>query len=179
MSESLTKTGTVTLIIGGARSGKSAHALSLASRYPAQNKRVFVATAEALDDEIAARIARHRETRPSHFVTIEEPIALPAVLAKLHDEIAVIDSLTIWVSNLLGRGFTDNAITQQCEDLSAILKKKDGAAIVVSDEVGMGIVPENPVARRFRDLLGTANQIIAGVADEVVMMAAGYPIRVK
>ncbi|MGH7917243.1 MAG: bifunctional adenosylcobinamide kinase/adenosylcobinamide-phosphate guanylyltransferase [Candidatus Binataceae bacterium] len=170
-----------TLIMGGARSGKSAHALALANDYPAASRRVFVATAQVLDDEMAARIARHRQTRSAEFVTLEEPVALAGAIVRLgrHADLVVLDSLTLWVSNLLGRDLPDNAILRQAEELAESIAQAPFATIVVSDEVGLGIVPDNPLARRFRDLLGAVNQITARAAEQVLMMAAGYPIKVK
>ncbi len=171
----------VTFITGGARSGKSSHALAMAAE-GAATPRYFIATAEALDDEMRARIARHRAHRPAEFVTIEAPIALARAIAEIPDGgagVAVIDCLTLWLSNLLGQGLDDEAIARAADDLAAAIAAARPRIIVVSGEVGSGIVPENPLARRFRDLLGWTNQKIAGVADEAFLMAAGYPLRLK
>ncbi|MGH7931923.1 MAG: bifunctional adenosylcobinamide kinase/adenosylcobinamide-phosphate guanylyltransferase [Candidatus Binataceae bacterium] len=172
---------TLTLITGGARSGKSSHALAIAAAYPASARRCFIATAEDLDDEMRERITRHRAARPAEFTTVEEPLALCDALGALngHADIVVLDCLTLWISNLLGRGREDDAIMAQAERLAIALTGALFATVVVSGEVGWGIVPENPLARRFRDLLGWTNQKVARVADEVILMAAGYPLRVK
>ncbi|MGH8011414.1 MAG: bifunctional adenosylcobinamide kinase/adenosylcobinamide-phosphate guanylyltransferase [Candidatus Binataceae bacterium] len=170
-----------TLLLGGTRSGKSAYALALASSYPATARRAFLATAQALDDEMSERIARHRKSRPAEFVTIEEPLALGETIVSLgaNADLLVIDSLTLWVSNLIGRDMADDAILRRAEELADAIAQAPFATIVVSDEVGLGIVPDNPLARRFRDLLGAVNQVIARAAENVLMMVAGYPIKVK
>lgn len=172
---------TLTLITGGSRSGKSSYAITLATAGPAASRRYFIATAEALDDEMRARIAHHQATRPSGFVTVEEPVGLRAAIAELagRAEVALLDCLTLWVSNLIGNGLDDCAILAEADLLAAALRAAPFPIIVVTDEVGWGIVPDNPVARRFRDLLGWTNQKIAQVADSVILMAAGYPLRLK
>jgi adenosylcobinamide kinase/adenosylcobinamide-phosphate guanylyltransferase len=172
--------GTVTLIIGGARSGKSAHALALAQQAPG-TRRFFVATAEALDDEMRERIAHHRANRAAEFVTIEEPIAIADALSALADraDIVVVDCLTLWVSNLLMARRSDEDILAEARGLADAMAGAPFASIVVTDEVGAGIVPENAMARRFRDLLGWTNQALAQTAERVVLMVAGYPLRVK
>ncbi len=172
---------TLTLITGGSRSGKSTHAITLATADPAATRHYFIATAEALDDEMRVRIAHHQATRPSTFVTVEEPVRLPTAIAALagRADVAVLDCLTLWVSNLIGKGFDDGAILAQAGTLAAALRQAPFPMIVVTDEVGWGIVPDNPVARRFRDLLGWTNQKVAHAADRVILMAAGYPLRLK
>jgi adenosylcobinamide kinase / adenosylcobinamide-phosphate guanylyltransferase len=172
--------GTVTLIIGGARSGKSAHALALAQHAP-DARRFFIATAEALDDEMRERIAHHRTSRSADFVTIEEPIAVGAALSKLASraDIVVFDCLTLWISNLLIANRGDEEILDEARALGTTMAAAPFASIVVTDEVGAGIVPENAPARRFRDLLGWTNQALAQTAERVVLMVAGYPLRVK
>ncbi len=172
--------GTVTLITGGARSGKSAHALALAQQ-AAGTRRFFIATAEALDEEMRERIAHHRTNRSADFATIEEPIAIGAALSKLASraDIVVVDCLTLWISNLLMTRCGDEEILDEARELAATMTGAPFASIVVTDEVGAGIVPENAMARRFRDLLGWTNQAIAQTAERVVLMVAGYPLRVK
>jgi adenosylcobinamide kinase / adenosylcobinamide-phosphate guanylyltransferase len=172
---------TLTLITGGSRSGKSTHAIMLATTDPATARRYFIATAEALDDEMRARIAHHQATRPSTFITVEEPLKLHFALAALvgHADVAVLDCLTLWVSNLIGKGLEDGAILAEADTLAAALRQAPFPIIVVTGEVGWGIVPDNPIARRFRDLLGWTNQKVAQVADRVLLMAAGYPMRLK
>ena len=172
--------GTVTLITGGARSGKSARALTLAEQAPG-TRRFFIATAEPLDDEMRDRIAHHRTNRSADFATIEDPIAVSAALSKLtrHADIVVVDCLTLWISNLLRANRGDEEILDEARGLAATMAGAPFASIVVTDEVGAGIVPENAMARRFRDLLGWTNQMIAQSAECVVLMVAGYPMRVK
>jgi adenosylcobinamide kinase/adenosylcobinamide-phosphate guanylyltransferase len=169
----------VTLITGGCRSGKSARAITIACASPAPRK-FFLATAQALDDEMRSRIAYHRRTRPAEFETIEEPINLVAAVDLLRSraDLLIIDCLTIWVANLLDKS-TDEAIMAEADCLAAILREVKFSTILVTDEVGWGVVPENAVARRFRDLLGWTNQKIARAADEVLLMAAGYSLRLK
>jgi adenosylcobinamide kinase / adenosylcobinamide-phosphate guanylyltransferase len=172
--------GTVTLITGGARSGKSAHALTLAHQAPGA-RRFFIATAEALDDEMHERIAHHRANRSTDFATIEEPLAIGGALSELASsaDVVVIDCLTLWISNLLMAGRDDGAILSEARRLAGEMADAPFASIVVTDEVGAGIVPDNPTARRFRDLLGWTNQAVAQAAECVVLMVAGYPLRVK
>src|SRR5271155_1171848 len=170
----------VTLITGGVRSGKSSQAIALAIAHPG-SRRFFVATAEPRDDEMSARTESHRAARSSDFETIEEPLALGVALQALADraDVAVLDCLTLWVANLMDRGFDDDAIAADSEALAAALTQLPYDVIVVTGEVGWGIVPDNPAARRFRDLLGWTNQKIAQVAERVLLMAAGYPLRLK
>jgi adenosylcobinamide kinase/adenosylcobinamide-phosphate guanylyltransferase len=172
--------GTVTLITGGARSGKSMQALKLALPY---RRKFFVATGEALDDEMTARIEFHRTTRPPDFQTVEEPVQVVAAIEKLGKtaDLVVLDCLTLWVSNLMHRhGTDDGSILAEADKLAAALKDASFASIVVTDEVGSGIVPtDHAESRRFRDLLGWTNQKVAAVADQVLLMVAGYPLSVK
>jgi adenosylcobinamide kinase/adenosylcobinamide-phosphate guanylyltransferase len=172
--------GKITLITGGARSGKSQQALKLALPY---QRRFFVATGEALDDEMSARIEFHRTTRPTDFQTVEEPVNVVGELEKLRSsaELVVIDCLTLWMSNLMHRhGMDDGPVLTEADKLAAALKEASFASIVVTDEVGSGIVPtDHAESRRFRDLLGWTNQKVAAVADQVIMMVAGYPVKVK
>jgi adenosylcobinamide kinase / adenosylcobinamide-phosphate guanylyltransferase len=170
----------ISLITGGARSGKSAYALKLASERPGV-RRAYVATGEASDDEMAARIARHKAERPADFATIEEPLKLASALQSLRGraEVVVIDSLTLWVSNLLPIYPAEEAFRQECVALAQVLAEAPFDSIVVTDEVGSGIVPENAVARRFRDRLGSTNQSIARAASEVLLLVSGYALKVK
>lgn len=174
--------GKVTLITGGARSGKSAHALELADLYP-DARRYFLATAEALDAEMTARIERHRIDRPADFTTVEEPINLAGALEGLgaRADLVVLDCLTLWVSNLMRVYSIDSeeSFLADADALARVMLAAPFTTIVITDEVGSAIVPDNPVARRFRDLLGWTNQTIAKAAAEVILMVAGYPVRVK
>jgi adenosylcobinamide kinase / adenosylcobinamide-phosphate guanylyltransferase len=170
----------ITLITGGARSGKSGYAIARAAAARGE-RRVFIATAQALDDEMRARIAHHRANRPPEFETIEEPLKVVAALAALDGraDVVVLDCLTLWVSNLMAVHADDAAILDEAEGLAGTLRAAPYASVIVTDEVGGGIVPANPLARRFRDLLGWSNQKVANIATEVILMVAGQPLRVK
>lgn len=164
----------VTLVLGGARSGKTRFALAQAERR--SGDLVMIATAQALDDEMAERIAHHRAERGPRWRTVEEPLGLAAALHALRPgETAVVDCLTLWLSNLLLGG---HDIAAASGDLLTAL---DGRAeiILIANEVGFGIVPENALARRFRDEAGRLNQQIAERADIVVLVVAGVPLTIK
>jgi adenosylcobinamide kinase / adenosylcobinamide-phosphate guanylyltransferase len=168
----------IILITGGARSGKSRYAEEQARA--AGGRLLYVATAEAKDEEMARRIAEHRKRRGSEWITIEEPLELSGALLRYRGEIdcALVDCLTLWISNLLMRQ-AEKAATEKIDALIDSLTRVDFHLFFVSNEVGLGIVPDNPLARSFRDLVGWANQRIAEVADEVVLMVAGQPMVVK
>jgi adenosylcobinamide kinase / adenosylcobinamide-phosphate guanylyltransferase len=165
-----------TLVLGGARSGKSAFAERLVSG--SGLARVYVATATAGDDEMHARIARHRTQRGDGWHTVEEPLALVDCLAReaAPERAVVVDCLTLWLSNLMHAGQDDEAETRK---LAAWLPQADGPIILVSNEVGLGLVPETPLGRRFRDAQGRLNQRIAATVDSVVFIVAGLPLRLK
>jgi len=169
----------LTLITGGCRSGKSTHAIRIASAESGPRK-FFIATAEALDDEMRRRIAHHRRSRSGESQTIEEPQKVGTVLTSLEGraDVVVVDCLTLWISNLL-EAYDDDAILADATSLATLLQQVSFSTLVVTDEVGWGVVPDNPVARRFRDLLGWTNQTVAQVADQVWLMAAGCPLRLK
>jgi adenosylcobinamide kinase/adenosylcobinamide-phosphate guanylyltransferase len=168
--------GGLALVGGGARSGKSAFALARAQRLGP--RRIFVATAEPLDDEMTARIARHRQERGGAFTTIEEPRHLPGRLAQLEDvDVVVVDCLTLWLSNLLVAGVTAGLIHDEVEALAAALAKRRFWALLVTNEVGMGIVPETPLGRAFRDLAGWTHQRLARLADEIFLATLGVVLR--
>ena len=170
----------ITLITGGARSGKSAYALKLAAER-AGARRVYVATGEASDEEMAARIARHKAERPADFATIEAPVKLTSALQDLcgRAEVVIVDSLTLWVANLMGIYPAEEAFQQECRGLTQVLARAPFDSIIVTDEVGCGIVPDNAVARRFRDRLGLTNQRVAQAAGEAFLLVSGYPLKVK
>jgi adenosylcobinamide kinase/adenosylcobinamide-phosphate guanylyltransferase len=168
----------IILITGGARSGKSSYAEMRARELG--ERLLYVATAEARDDEMAQRIAKHKKHRPNQWITIEEPFELAeALLQQRHKtDCALVDCLTLWISNLLLRR-NEEYVTQKVEELVRILPVLDFDIVLVTNEVGWGIVPDNPLARKFRDLSGWVNQRIAGAAGEVVLMVAGIPVFVK
>lgn len=172
------------LVLGGARAGKSAFALARARRAADAGARVaFVATAEAGDAEMAARIARHRVERPRGWQTVEEPLALALALADLggQADLVVVDCLTLWVANLLGRepALGDDALGREVTCLTEALAGRRFDVVLVSNEVGWGVHPETPVGRRFRDALGFVNQAVARAAGEVVLVVAGLPLWLK
>ena len=174
--------GSVTLITGGSRSGKSTHALALADWVATgDGRRIFVATAQPLDAEMRDRIAAHRANRSSLYETLEEPLALAEAMQKFGADVRVLilDCVTLWISNLLGAGLENATIVNEAAELADALVKAPFRSIVVTGEVGSGIVPDNPLGRRYRDLLGWTNQKIAAVAESVLLMVAGYPMRVK
>jgi len=171
-------TGTSLLVTGGARSGKTRYALDRALAH--QPPRAYVATATPGDAEMAARIAAHRGERGDAFMTIEEPRALARALERVAPAagVAVLDCLTLWIANVLDE-YSDRELRSAVEELAGIVASRPFAVIIVSNEVGSGIVPFDPRVRRFRDLLGFANQQVAAAVDRVVLMVAGLPVVVK
>ncbi len=166
----------LTLVLGGARSGKSAFAEALAPRFGLALH--YVATGRAYDDEMRDRIATHRSRRGAHWTTHEAPLDLTGVIGSLDDadNVILVDCLTLWITNLMmDEADTDTAFEALLGRLSAARSQ----IILVSNEVGMGIVPENAMAREFRDLTGILHQKIAGIADEVYLVAAGLPLKLK
>lgn len=170
----------VALVLGGARSGKSRYGLGLAARCSAP--RLFVATCEPRDTEMEARIAAHQQERGSDWITQEVPLELAATLKAAQDGYGVIlvDCLTMWVSNLLLQAGTSKGRVQTtCEDLVVSLQNTATPTILISNEVGLGIVPDNPLGREFRDQAGWLHQRLAQVADLVVLVVAGVPLLIK
>jgi adenosylcobinamide kinase/adenosylcobinamide-phosphate guanylyltransferase len=165
------------LILGGARSGKSglAQRRALASEMPV----VFIATAVAGDEEMAVRIARHRNCRPREWMTIEEPLALAAALRDqaMPGRCIVVDCLTLWLSNVMHEG--DGYRAAQTDALLEVLPDAPGHVILVSNEMGQGIVPAQPLARRFRDHAGWLHQRLAALCDRVTLTVAGLPLEIK
>jgi adenosylcobinamide kinase / adenosylcobinamide-phosphate guanylyltransferase len=167
-------TGTRVLVLGGARSGKSCYAEGLADGIAGD--RHYIATAQPGDEEMAARIAAHRQRRGPGWTTIESPIGLVEALQGADAAFVLIDCVTLWISNLL---LADIEIAPRVEALAEALRARQGTVAVVSNEVGQGIVPDNALARRFRDEAGLANQRLAQACDEVVLLVAGLPLRLK
>jgi len=165
----------LTLVLGGARSGKSRHAEQMIE---AMGGGWYVATAQAFDGEMTDRIALHRQRRGAQWQTREEPLDLPGVLAALgqQDRPVLVDCLTLWVSNLL-LAERDCAAAQA--DLLASLAAMTAPVVVIANETGLGIVPDNALARRFRDVAGLLNQAVAAQAERVEFIVAGLPLRVK
>jgi adenosylcobinamide kinase / adenosylcobinamide-phosphate guanylyltransferase len=166
---------TIILITGGARSGKSTRAEARAREFPGQP--VYVATAEALDAEMSERIASHRARRGGEWLERETPLELVAALDETDGGGArLVDCLTLWLSNLM---HAERDIEQETARLAQALLRQQSPVVLVTNEVGLGIVPDNALARRFRDAAGILNQNIARAADEVELIVAGLPMRVK
>lgn len=168
--------GSSLFVLGGARSGKSRYAQSRAEAMPGDP--IFIATAEAFDDEMRERIARHRADRDTRWRTVEAPRDLPAAIDALNDtkSVVLVDCLTLWVSNLL---LADADIPRARQDLCDAIARFEGGLILVANEVGLGIVPDNALARQFRDAAGLLNQSVAATTDEVVLLTAGLPLTLK
>ncbi len=164
------------LVLGGARSGKSRHAQARAEALAGDL--VYVATAQALDDEMADRIARHRDDRGPRWSTLDVPLDLPAAICTqaAPGRVLLVDCLTLWTSNLM---FAERDLDAETEALAQAVRQAAGPLILVANEVGLGIVPDNALARRFRDAAGRINQAIAAAAEEVQFVAAGLPLRLK
>ena len=166
----------MTFVLGGARSGKTSYALHEAWKRPG-NRHVMIATAQAHDAEMAERIARHRAERGEGWTTVEAPLDLAGAVAGLGaGDVAVVDCLTLWLTNHL---LAEADLGQQVAELTRALAASPAALYVVSNEVGQGIVPDNALARRFRDEAGWMNQAVAAAADRAVLVAAGLPLVLK
>ena len=167
-------------VIGGCRSGKSRHALETADGISGNNK-VFIATCIPHDAEMQQRIDRHQKERGQDWQTVEAPVHLPRTIVECSRQtnVLLVDCLTLWISNLLMETENDEVIDEQIFRLIQSIASADCPVILVSNEVGAGIVPENKLARRFRDLVGAANQAVAAQADSVVWMVAGIPVKIK
>jgi adenosylcobinamide kinase/adenosylcobinamide-phosphate guanylyltransferase len=168
----------VVLVGGGARSGKSAFALARARELGA--RRLFLATARRYDAEMSERIDRHRADRGSDFVTVEEPLAVEdAILGATGHDVVVVDCVTLWLSNLLLDRVPPDAIERRVEDLSRALARAPCHAVLVTNEVGMGLHPDTSLGRTFRDIAGRAHQQLAAAADEVHLAVLGLLVRLK
>ena len=164
------------LVGGGARSGKTSFALGRARELGAS--RLYVATAEIHDEEMRARIERHRAERPD-FATVEEPVDLPGAIDRATVDVVLVDCLTLWLSNLLCADLADAEVEARFDRLLAALAARTSHVVVVSNEVGLGIVPDNLLARRFRDHAGRLHQRLAARADEVWLGAMGMVVRLR
>lgn len=169
---------TSTLILGGARSGKSTRALALAQPYA---RKILIATAEARDDEMTARIAAHRAERDAAWETHEQPLRLAETITRMspsldNSNVVVIDCLTLWLSNQMHTGVN---LEIETENLVTAIKKSPADIIIISNELGLGLVPDTKLGRDFRDEQGRLNQRFAAAADIVEFVAAGIPLRMK
>jgi adenosylcobinamide kinase/adenosylcobinamide-phosphate guanylyltransferase len=167
-------------VIGGCRSGKSKYALDTAEQMPG-DKKIFIATCLPKDDEMKQRIARHQKQRSQTWTTVEEPVHLYESLTKISQKATVIlvDCLTLWVTNIMLEAGDEKKIESYISKLVRALATADCPVILVSNEVGTGIVPENKLARQFRDVMGQVNQAVAHFANKVVWMVAGIPVTIK
>lgn len=176
----------ITLILGGARSGKSSHALKLAEE--SRKSVTFIATAQPFDDEMSARIQKHKAERPAHWETLELPLHIAPNVAQIKSDVVILDCLTLWMTNLMMQFVKDDLVDEvpfmraaqtESESLLAAIRKTEQEWLIVSNEVGLGLVPPYPMGRVFRDGLGWVNQRLAKEADSVLFMVAGIPMVVK
>jgi len=167
------------LVIGGCRSGKSSHALYLAEKIPGQ--KIFIATCTPQDKEMEQRVLRHRQKRSSAWKTLEVPLLIPETINKhsLKGNVILIDCLTLWINNLIMDDEDPTKIDAKILKLTQSIVKAECPVVLVSNEVGAGIVPENRLARLFRDIAGFANQKVATCVDRVIWMVAGIPVKIK
>lgn len=170
----------ITLVIGGCRSGKSSHALILADSL-AGEKKLFIATSVPTDSEMEERVVKHQQERGPGWETAEIPVEIARTIdgAAKTAKVILVDCLTLWTSNLMMEGLELPAIHVKLQELSSSLQLANCPVILVSNEVGAGIVPENRLARKFRDIAGFVNQKIAATADRVIWMVAGIPVNIK
>ena len=167
-------------VLGGCRSGKSGHALETARKFSG-GKKIFIATCIPYDDEMRHRVARHQQERSRRWITMEAPIHLPEAVIEADGkaDVVVVDCLTLWISNLLMENPDSDQILKQFQCLTDAVSTATRPIILVSNEVGAGIVPENELARQYRDLVGWANQAVAECVDQVVWTVAGIPVTIK
>lgn len=166
-------------VIGGCRSGKSSHALHLAEQIPGQ--KIFIATCMPQDKEMEQRVLHHQQQRSSAWETIEVPFFLPEAIHKNGTEghVILVDCLTLWINNLILDNDKPENIDNHIQKLTQSIETSECPVILVSNEVGTGIVPENKLARLFRDITGFANQKVAACVDQVIWMVAGIPVKIK
>jgi adenosylcobinamide kinase/adenosylcobinamide-phosphate guanylyltransferase len=170
----------IIFVIGGCRSGKSTYAMQTAERVPAEQK-IFIATCVPRDDEMKRRVARHQKERSQNWVTVEAPLNLPEAIRQnsRSGDVILVDCLTLWVSNLLMETGDESKIEETISQFINAIEKAAGPIVLVSNEVGTGIVPENALARQYRDIIGRVNQDVAKTAGRVIWMVAGIPVTVK
>ena len=177
--------GQVIMVTGGSRSGKSSWAQKTAESMSA--RRVFIATCPVVDDEMQERVRKHRQARDERsWHTIEEPLDIAGAIDSSHEfPVALVDCLTLWINNLMylaekeNKAITETDIAAGCRIVIDAAKRHPGTVLFVTNEVGMGIIPENALARLYRDLAGRCNQVIAGACDRVVFMVSGLPMEIK
>lgn len=167
----------IVYVSGGARSGKSRFAEAYAAR-PGDDV-TYLATAQAFDDEMRERIARHRGDRPAAWHTAEEPLDVAQAARNVQTPTLLLDCLSLWVSNLLLAGESEDRMLAATDDLLAALRERGGLSVLVSNEVGLGIVPDNALARTYRDALGRVNQRVAAASDEAYLLVSGLPLQLK
>jgi adenosylcobinamide kinase / adenosylcobinamide-phosphate guanylyltransferase len=176
----------ITLILGGARSGKSSHALHLAEG--TGRPVTYIATAQALDEEMSARIQKHRAERPAHWKTLEVPFDIASHVTQIRLEVVILDCITLLVTNLMMQFVKEDlvaeepyvrAVQNEIDGLTSMLREQNCDWFIVSNEVGLGLVPPYQMGRVYRDALGWANQQLARVADKVIFMVSGLPMVVK
>ncbi|WP_043804230.1 bifunctional adenosylcobinamide kinase/adenosylcobinamide-phosphate guanylyltransferase [Deinococcus gobiensis] len=167
----------IVYVSGGARSGKSRFAEAYAAR-PGKDV-TYLATAQAFDDEMRERIARHRGDRPAAWHTAEEPLDVAQAARNVQTPTLLLDCLSLWVSNLLLAGESEDRMLAATDDLLAALRERGGLSVLVSNEVGLGIVPDNALARTYRDALGRVNQRVAAASDEAYLLVSGLPLQLK
>ncbi len=170
----------IIFITGGCKSGKSSYALELADNITGDRK-VFVATCTPFDDEMKERIKRHQEERSKKWRTLEAPVLLSEAISEwgLKSDIILVDCLTLWINNIMFKNADIDEVLDNIQNLAFSLKNSCCSVVLVSNEVGSGIVPDNKLARFFRDAAGFANQKIASIADKVIWMVAGIPVVIK
>ena len=170
----------IIFIIGGCRSGKSRYALNLADQISEDNK-IFIATCVPGDEEMKQRVLLHQKERSAQWKTLEVPVLLPKAINDISGktEVVLVDCLTLWLNNIFTENDHQETIRKQIQQLSQSLGKVQCPVILVSNEVGAGIVPENKLARRFRDVMGFVNQTLSDISDQVIWMIAGIPVTIK
>ena len=176
----------LTVLIGGARSGKSSLAVDIGQRFDARSDAqsgfesnghvTFIATAPAFDGDMAKRIARHRTERPAHWTTVEEQIELATAITSAPDGLVIVDCLTLWTSNLIWAEQPDTTIRERATAGASAAEHRDGPVVVITNEVGLGIVPENELARRYRDIHGWVNQEWVRRSDRALHLVAGRAV---
>lgn len=176
----------ITLILGGARSGKSSYALKLAEE--SRKSVTFIATAQAFDDEMSARIQKHKAERPVSWETFELPLHIAPSVSQIKSDLVILDCITLWVTNLLMQFVNDDLVDEapfmqasqaETEKLLAAIRNTEQDWLIVSNEVGLSLVPPYQMGRVYRDALGWVNQRLAQEADKVIFMVAGIPMSVK